>query len=232
MNIAAVYRYTAVEQTGGFKAVLEEAPMRAREAFERDDRFGSAILTLFMTFSQLALDQPQEALRFLAEERARHYSGEYEQAHRHVVEEDARFSASSVARGRFYRATLRSLMVRCSLAAVGNDRQVLRQAERHARELLALKQPQAEALGLLHLADVAQRRGQPESAVAHLERCASRGEALHAPMLALYAQRSLGTLIGGDRGRSLIEGCDARLRAEGVVNPESWARIWIEPSAP
>ena len=49
-------------------------------------------------------------------------------------------------------------------------------------------------------------------------------------MLALYAQRALGTLIGGDRGRSLIEGCDARLRAEGVVNPESWARIWIEPS--
>ena len=250
-NIAAVYRYTAIEQTGGFKAVLEEVPIRAREAEGRDDRFGSAILTLFMSFSQLAADQPQEALRFLEQERARHvgaygafdiwcgirtahallYSREYEHAYRHVLDQVARFSASSVARGRFYRATLSSLLVRCSLAARPHDRAVLRTAERHARELLALQQPQAEALGLMHLADVAQRRGDVRGAVEHLESCAWRGDALHAPMLALYAQRTLGTLIGGERGRALVEGCDARLRAEGVLAPESWARIWIESSA-
>ncbi|HMI92654.1 MAG TPA: hypothetical protein VK509_14865, partial [Polyangiales bacterium] len=136
-NIAALYRYTAIEQSGGFGALLDEAPIRAREALERDDRFGAAILTMFLTFSQLAQDQPQEALRFLAQERARHvgaysafdiwcgirtahallYSGDYEKAHRHMQDQLARFDASSMARGRFYRGTLTWLAARCAMAA-------------------------------------------------------------------------------------------------------------------
>jgi hypothetical protein len=247
-NIAALYRYTAIEQAGGFRTLLDEAPIRAREALERDDRFGAAILTMFLTFSQLVQDQPQEALRFLAQERARHagaysafdiwcgirtahallYSGEYEQAHRHMQDQLARFNASSMARGRFYRATLTWLAARCGMAARPGDREILRAAERNARELLATRQPHGEALGLLHLADVQQRRGNFDAAIEQLESCAWRGADLHAPMLALYAQRTLGKLIGGDRGRALIEGCDARLRAEGVLAPEKWARIWID----
>jgi hypothetical protein len=250
-NIAALYRYTAIEQVGGFKTVLDEAPIRAREAFDRDDRFGAAILTLFLTFSKLAADQPGDALQFLAQERARHagaygafdiwcairtahvllYSGEYDRAYEHMLEQMAQFSASSVARGRFYRATMNSLLARAGMASLGKDRSILRMAETHARALVAMRQPQAEMLGTIILADVAQRRGDLDRAVRDLENCAFRGAELQAPMLGLYAQRALGTLLGGDRGRTLVEGCDARLRLEGIVAPASWARVWIESSA-
>jgi hypothetical protein len=248
-NIAATYRYTAVEQMGGFKTVLDEAPIRAAEASDRDDRFGAAVLTLFLTFSQLAIDQPQEAQRFLAIERARlpddsygpfhvwcgirtaHtllYLGEYEDAYRHMREQMARFNASSLSRGRFYVTTMRSLMARCTVAAPTADRSSLRMAERHARSLLACQQPHAEALGVLLLAEVAHRHGDDDMSAQTLERWIGRGPSRHAAMLRLYAQRALGSLVGGDGGRALISDCDGRLRAEGVAAPAAWARVWID----
>jgi hypothetical protein len=247
-NLAAIYRYAAIEQTGGFATILREAPIRAREAADRDDRFGGAVQTLFLSFAHLALDQPEEAQRYLTQERARHagtygafdiwcgirtahvllYCGQYAEAHRHMQDQWARFVTSPMARGQFYRASLQSLLARAAMAALKDDRAVLRTAEQHARTLVSMRQPHAEALGVLHLADVCQRRGDLNGAVRHLEDLAGRGRQLHAPMLGLYAQRALGKLIGGDRGRELVAACDAKLRAEGVLAPEKWARVWIE----
>jgi hypothetical protein len=46
-------------------------------------------------------------------------------------------------------------------------------------------------------------------------------------MLACYAQRSLGVLLGS-QGEQLKHSADARLLQEGVRDPARWARIWVD----
>jgi len=250
-HITATYRYAAIEQAGGFQAILNEAPLRAREALDRDDRFGSAALTLFVTFTHVALDQPDEALRFLDDQernlseslynvfqvwaaiRRTHtllYRGDAQEALHRMRLEHRRFSASSMARVQFYRTTMQCLLARCELSGDGSPRAIAA-AEHCARAAAATKRPHAEALALLLLAEAAHRRGAVEQAVAHLRDCVARAPALHAPMLGVYAQRALGRVLAGDEGQAWVRVADDKLKAEGVCAPEPWTRVWINLGA-
>jgi hypothetical protein len=47
-------------------------------------------------------------------------------------------------------------------------------------------------------------------------------------MLAVYAERRLGEIIGGEQGSALVARSDSRLRAEGVCDPARWTRVWVD----
>ena len=244
-HVAAAYRYTAIEQAGGFKTVLSEAPVRAREALDRDDRFGGAVLTLFITFTHLAHDQPEDSLRFLDEQEGRFadsygifhvwsairrthallYRGDAQEARRRLGIEYQRFSASSLARTLFYRVTMQSLLARCEVAEPSP--RGIQLAERVGRTLLRMQQPHSRALAMLLLAETAHVRGADDDAVARLRELVDKASELHAPMLGVYARRALGRLIDGDEGRALIREADDKLTSEGVRAPNRWTRVWI-----
>jgi hypothetical protein len=251
-SAAATYRYAAIEQIGGFNTILQEAPARARDALDKNDRFSTAFLTLFVTFSHLALDRPGEALRFLEEQRSRlsapyssfhlwvairttHallYAGEGSAALAHMESELPRFNASACSRGRFYATTMRSLMARCCLAAAKSNPRarptLIRRARRLAHQIRGMSQPHTEALGLSLLAEAAWKAGDDERAKKLLVSCMNGTDRHQAPIFSTYAQRSLGCLLGGTEGRQLVQAADSVLEREGIRVPQLWTRIWID----
>lgn len=251
-NLAVTYRYAAIEQVGGFKVILQEAPGRAREALEKEDRYGTAFLTLFVSFSHLVQDRPEEALQFLQEQRARlsgtygafhvwvairtaHallYRGEGHAALEHMQREFERFEASPCARGRFYASTMRSLMARCYLAAAKVDPKardtLIERSKHHARALASEALPHSSAMSALLRAEAAYKLGNRDEVVDLLRWCAQSVSNHQANMLALYARRSLGLIIGGAEGALAVQEADSELMDEGVRSPASWTRVWID----
>ena len=251
-TLVAIYRYFAIEHVGGFQTIVREAPVRAREAQDRDDLFGTASLTLYDTFSNLVGDTPRDALRLLkiAQQRLRPpysvfhffvavrtlqtllYSNEGAAALRYLHSEASVFKASASSRGRLYANTMRFGIARCHLAGAKvekDDRAAhLRQAARIGGHLIKSSQPHARAYGLLVLAETAWRRGNSVRASQLLTTCMTGVNSHQSPMFACYAQRALGQLQGGDEGAALIQLADTHLQAEGVRSPQNWTRTWID----
>ena len=198
-NLTTTYRYAAIEHVGGFRTILQETPSRAREASDKDDRFATAFLTLFVTFSHLVNDQLQEAQDFLAEQRAQltepygafhlwaairtaHtllYAGEGKAALLHMEHEMKRFEASAAARSRYYATAMQSLIARCCLAASkespGEKKALIQRAERYAATIAQESQPYAVAIASMLRADAAHKRGDDEQGTSCCSTAFGRG---------------------------------------------------------
>ena len=145
-----------------------------------------------------------------------------------------RFRRSGYARGHFFIATMKFLEGRSALSAAcnggsgGSARELLHRARRNGMWLMALQHPLAQGLGSLLMGEVEWRLGKDTEARQWLKRCAEGTQQHRARLFSLYAGRSLGLVEGGESGDSRVAEADTELRAEGIVNPASWSRIWVD----
>jgi len=115
-----------------------------------------------------------------------------------------------------------SLRARTALAAIpgaSDPRELTRDAERYAHKIEREECPWG--LGFVHAVrgGISSTGGDNAAAVEHLTRSAKAFEASNMRLYAQAARRRLGQLLGGDRGRALIQGADVWMASEEVQDP-------------
>jgi hypothetical protein len=105
---------------------------------------------------------------------------------------------------------------------------LLRTASADARKLCGRRVPWPRANGALVRAGVSSLRGDDEGARRHLESAVALfTEATPMPIFAAAARRQLGSLLGGDAGKVMVDEADDALRAEDVVRPDAFASMLV-----
>jgi hypothetical protein len=132
-------------------------------------------------------------------------------------------------RVKMIRAEMLHLRARCALAAalVTDDADrflgpAAKLTRRLRRESLAWCRAAADML----LAGISTARGQADRAAGLLEAAERELRAADTHALAAAAQRARGEVIGGDKGRALIEESEAWMAKQGVVNPARMTRFF------
>jgi hypothetical protein len=245
-----MYRYNSFELTGGVATIQAEVPALIRDAAERDDQRGSGLLMLYVPLILLTRDQPGEALRYVAEQHAllsgpyssQHlwlgmrkahalmYSGDFAAARPHIALALKQFQDSRLARCKRYAQVLLHQFVCAEARACRGkaSRADLTRMMIGVHAVQALRTPQSRAAVSLLLAEVSAVRGDWELVRQHLEACAYGVSDHQTAMFASYAKRSLGVLLGGDIGAGMVSEVDLALRADGILEPASLARIFVD----
>jgi eukaryotic-like serine/threonine-protein kinase len=248
--LSAMYRYNSFELTGGIATIQAEVPALIRDAAERDDQRGSGLLMLYVPFILLTRNQPGEALRYLAEQHAllsgpyssQHlwlgmrkahalmYAGDFAAARAHIALALRQFQGSRLSRCKRYLQVLLHQFVRAEARACRGkaSRADLERMMSGVNRVQALGTPQSRAAVSLLLAEVGAARGDWELVRQHLEACANGVADHQTAMFASYAKRSLGLLLGGDAGASMVSEVDVALRADGVLEPAALARVFVD----
>ncbi|MDR3637306.1 MAG: hypothetical protein P4L84_26115, partial [Isosphaeraceae bacterium] len=102
----------------------------------------------------------------------------------------------------------------------------LSSARRDAARLEREGTPWARAPALGVRAGLAARRGRDAEAVAHLRQAARAFREIDMGLCATVADWRLGTLIGGEEGRQLLESADASMRTQSIVRPDRVAALF------
>jgi hypothetical protein len=95
-------------------------------------------------------------------------------------------------------------------------RALLKEAERHGRELAAEAHTAMSGCGSMVLAGVSAARGEVEAAVTRLTRAAEIFEGAQMGLYAATARARKGLLVGGDQGRELVDGADRFMCRQGI----------------
>ena len=131
---------------------------------------------------------------------------------------------SLLTRVQLVRLFARSLRARTAVAAAeaepASRPELLAFAERETRAIEREKMPWTAAASSLVHAAAARLRGEPERAVAILERATKEAGATNVALVGAGARYALGTCKGGDEGASLMRDALTALRTEGAKEPE------------
>jgi len=241
---------------GELNEVRRRWPVLLREAQERGDLFAEMNLALNMVLLKLANDEADEldgeldrtmlrwtrkgfTIQHTQAFRARMhillYRGESATASNLVAATWPLYKQSKHLRVQLMRIQLRELRARCAIAmAVNstNSEALLRSAERDARELNRERSPCASAYAQFIKAGVAVRRGDSLKAEGLLAKAATSFESVDMNLHAAVTRRRLGELIGGDRGRLLIEEADRWMAAQQIRDPARWAAMYAPGFSP
>ncbi len=235
---------------GEVAEIARRLPGWIKEAEARDDLYGVTNLSLVIrTFSRLAADEPGQArveLRGVMERwshegfHVQHmnllydevqidlYEGAGGSAWRRVEKRWPLLARSHLLRVQQVRVFMRHLRGRAALAAAAegpNRGPLLHAAERDARAMWREGAPWAQALAQLLYAGVAAGRGETGRLTELLGDAAGRCEAATMRLFAASARRRLGLVIGGDKGRTLVEGADRWMAGQQVIRPERMAAL-------
>ncbi len=216
------------------------------EAEESGDLYMSANLrTMLMPYCHLAADDPEAAYReseqglqrwsghgfqvqhlfsLFTRIQADLYRGRGERALRRTIDNKKQIGRSLLLFDRALRAFWLNLRGGANLAAAlvaqgRTRRRLLRAAGRDARRLGRGRKQAYVALGSLLRGGVAAARGKRQRAIAWLETAAEQLGAADMGLHAATARRRLGQVVGGDRGKAMIEEADRWLAEHEVVNP-------------
>jgi hypothetical protein len=107
-----------------------------------------------------------------------------------------------------------------------NRSDALHRIETDASRLEREKRPDCQALAGVIRAAVAWQRRQPESALQLLGQAIQQFDAVEMKANAAAARRRLGQLVGGDKGRELLEAGDAWMIGQGVRYPVRMTRVY------
>lgn len=242
-SFASLLRYTALEFVGDLRALTVEAPLRARDAADRDDQLSTGLLTTAMSYSHLMGDAPEAALRFLEEQAQlldpRHvttldqlvmvrttdtylYQGEGKKAFEYASTYAPRLRSSYLSHSRFMRSSVLFFEIRAALGGHfdSNDPKLLALARKQLKTLNHSNLGFAGYHDAL-LATTYQREGRLEEAVGRMRTALTHFEAPDVRG-AIYARHRLGRLLGGGEGAAMVEAAEAALREQAIANPAAW----------
>jgi serine/threonine protein kinase len=258
-QLATTFRLGCVEWTGGLANISDDAPDLARQAFERDDRFSQGYLALPFAAAKLMADDPKSALVLLDQQRwwleadftatsvwvlhrtidTYNYMGRGSQALEFHMRHWKRFKTSYVYRAKPFYVLAHWFRVKSAIGAaveLGTSAP-LSAAEKATHALERTKRTDALCLSLLGRASIARLQQNDDGAHRCLLRAIDVGRRHQTGLLAIYAERNLGVLLGGAQGTKLVDEADAKLRGQSVRNPERWVATYapgftrLEPAA-
>jgi hypothetical protein len=255
-NTAVAFRVWSLIGLGEVGEIVRLCPLIMKEAQERGDLYTVANLGMFLRpILRMAADQVAEGQRELHELRetwskaGKHlqhlgalfshtelalYAGEVAPACWYAAEMELGLHSTLMGRVQHLRAYGTALGARALLAASRAGTSVprnLRAAEQRARSLEKERRPDTTAVALLIRATVASCRGDEARAVALLEKARAGFEALEMRLYAAAAERALGRILGGDRGRALVTAAEAWMTGQGIRNPGRFAAV-LAPGFP
>jgi len=226
-------------------------PMLLREAKERDDLFAETSLRSRHGYvALLAAGEPAKARRELKDSIARWSSRGFYMQHYFALVADADialYAREPDAAGRVLEETLpalkgsrlmrvhhlrvewlhlraRAMVGRAAAAATKEAAEpLLREAEKMARRLGRERVHWADALAALIRAGIASCRGDPQAVARSLGFAVSVFAFADMALYAAVGRRRLGALLGGEKGRRLVESADAWMRGEKIQAPASFA---------
>jgi serine/threonine protein kinase/tetratricopeptide (TPR) repeat protein len=244
-------RFSALEFVGDMSELASEAPNRAREADERDDRAAIGLLIMPVAYAHLMSDAPDEALSFLNTQRERlgvgfstyhylsihrrvdamFYQGRALEAFEYVNEVWKQIETSYLCRGRMMRAVSYCMRARAAVSAYHATRDAKYRAVALAdcRKLASLQCGYQGFVSALR-ASVCMTDGERAKAAALMERAIEEFDRDRVTRFAICARRRLGEILGDARGAALIEAADRELNSQGVRNPERWISVHLGAS--
>jgi tRNA A-37 threonylcarbamoyl transferase component Bud32 len=120
-----------------------------------------------------------------------------------------------------------SFRMRAAIAAAQTDpirrAELLRDADRTAKQLRKVDSPQAEPMALIGSAAIDAMAGRSAQAIRALQDAVVKFEATGMPLHWASARRRLGEALGDGS----VDGSDQWLREHGVLNPAAWARMLV-----
>jgi hypothetical protein len=127
------------------------------------------------------------------------------------------------------RITMLDLRARSAIAAAaaGRDQnRLLGHAERDARRIRAEGVEWGDAFADRILAGIAEVHGRPDLAIPRLEAAVTIMDRLGLKLHGAGTRRRLGQLIGGARGRELIDAAESAMQEKGVRDPGAITRMY------
>jgi serine/threonine protein kinase len=247
VNYAALWNLTYLGEVNQLRRRL---PSLVKEARERGDLLAEASLSTHMSMVCLADHNPAEAESQLTDAvskwtgkgfntlhgvslRARVqillYRGEIAAVCKLVATAWPFLKRSMLLRMQITRIQWLEFRARCALAAAvhsPNPAPLLRAAECDARRLDRERRPWASAYAQFIRGGIALRRGDAAKAEELLTKAAASFEAVDMNLCAAVTRRRLGELMGGDRGRALVEEADRWMMMQQIQNPAQWAAMY------
>lgn len=247
----SLLRFGALEYVGDMSELASEAPIRAREADERDDRFTIGLLIMSVAYAQLMADTPDEATRFLEAQQKRlgpgfstfhhlmiHrtvdallYQGKAVEACAFIEQHWEEIASSHPFRGRLMRAVSYCMRARAMTSAYAITRSPAyrRTALSDLRALSRLQCGYRGFVTALH-ANLLWTDGHHEKSAELLERAIAEFDRDQVTRFAVCARRRFGEVLDNGRGTSLVEAADRELKSQGVKNPERWIAVHLGPT--
>jgi tRNA A-37 threonylcarbamoyl transferase component Bud32/tetratricopeptide (TPR) repeat protein len=250
LNVVHWLWLNSLVRRGELNEVRRRWPVLLQEAQERGDLFAETNLVFCMAILRLANDEAdgldgelerimlrwtrkgftvQHASAFRARIHILLYRGESAKASKLIAATWPLFQQSKILRFQLLRIELRELRARCAIAIAGNSTSpetLLRSAEWDARGLDRERSPWASAYAQFIRGGIALRRGDAVKAEELLTKAAASFEAVDMKLNAAVTRRRLGELIGGDRGRALVEEADRWMMVQQIQNPARWAAMY------
>jgi hypothetical protein len=229
---------------GEIAELTRRLPLLVKDARERGDLYAQVSFgTIIAPFVQMAADDPSGARRAIDEAlglwshqgvHVQHAYALYRQGEIDLYEGRAQAAGQRAAelwnaitgallhRVQDVRISARDLRMRSALAAAkdaGNPEPLLLAAERDAQRMEREMRLDCTALAKLTRASVAVLRGNVELGATLLAEAAAGFDAADMPLNAAAVRRRLGSLVGGESGRSLVAQADSWMTAQQVRNP-------------
>jgi hypothetical protein len=250
----SLLRFSALEFVGNISELASEAPIRAREADERDDRFAIGLLIVSVAYAHLMADAPEEAIRFLEAQRTRLGPGfstfHHLMIHRMVdalIYQDRAIEAftfldnawetimsSHLVRGRMTRAMVYCMRARAAVSAYAmtRDPKFRRIARADIQELSRVRCGYQGFVSALS-ASLCATDGKHAKAITLLEAAIAEFDRDQVTLFTICARRRLGELLADEpRGAQLIAAADADLERQGVCAPARWVAFHLGCLAP
>jgi serine/threonine protein kinase len=252
-HAVAVYAEFALGFLGQPAELARRLPALLTDAERRGDRLKVVNLrTGVVPLVHLASDDPDGARRQVAGSIAQwpepgfllqHWRAMIAEVEIHLYEEKGLLAYEGLARhARAYRRSLFGIaqyvraitafaQARSAIASIrhspGLRRQRLREAARICGRLEREAVPWIAVLASLVAAGVANADGRSADACLHLGRAADRAGAAEMALHEAAARHRLGSLIGGDEGRALVQQAESAMRIKGVEAPGRYAAMLL-----
>lgn len=243
---AVAWSTNALILCGELKEAARRVPEVMREAEERADHFALMHMIYPAAITAIVADDPDAAEHIAREvpkwggelsERftgghwgslvsrvsAHRYRGRGRAAHTEMEVDFARIKAGHFLRVHMMRVCTIFERGLCAIAAVedgGDERLLLRLAERCAKDLLADRPDYAAPMGHHVMGCLLACKGEDERALWHLEQAVLGLTRVDMGYLASCAKARRGALAGGETGREQLYASTEQLHKQGIVNVE------------
>jgi hypothetical protein len=247
-----IYSLRALFYMGEIAELSSRLPTLLREAKERDDLFAETSLRSRHAYVVwLASDEPRKAradtedavarwskrgfymqhyYALVAEADTALYSGEPRAAWSALRERREALRRSRLMRVHHLRVEWLHLRARSEIAMAGAEgssgsEELLGEAETNARRIEREQVHWADALAALARAGIASIRGDRAEAARRLGFAASHFAMTDMGLYAAVSRRRLGSTLGGEKGKALVDSSDAWMRNQKIKNPARFAAM-------